>query len=172
MACSWGMANVVETLLEHNVNANLTDSEGKTALHMAIINQNHPITELLLNYSNCDPYKTDNFGQSPFSLAIKLKSRQSAQALLRRDNSISEQYDGKGRNYFHLALLRNDYDAILFLLDSKIDVNARVKDSTQKAPIHLAAETDSEIILRTLSLAGSEINVLTSQSQTGKFYCN
>lgn len=172
MACCWGMAEVVETLIKLQVDANLVDQEGKTALHVAILNQNHQIIDLLLNYSACDAHKSDNYGLTPFALAIKLKSRPTAQALCRRDCDVAEQQDGKGRTYLHLALQRNDYDAVLFLLDNGVDVNCRVADSQRKTPIHLAAETGSEIILRTLVLAGTELNVVTQQNQTGKlFWC-
>ncbi|XP_027194970.2 rabankyrin-5 [Dermatophagoides pteronyssinus] len=166
MACSWGMAEVVETLINLEVDANLVDQEGKTALHIAILNQNHQIIDLLLNYSACDAHKADNYGLTPFALAIKLKSRPTAQALCRRDCDIAEQRDGKGRTYLHVALQRNDYDAVLFLLDNGVNVNCRVADSQRKAPLHLAAETGSEIILRTLVLAGTELNVVTQQNQT------
>ncbi|KAF7496693.1 Rabankyrin-5 [Sarcoptes scabiei] len=166
MACSWGLVDVVRTLLEYKVNANLTDNEGKMPLHIAIQNQNHLIIEMLIEYSGSDLKKSDNYGMTPFGLSIRLKSKSTASLLCRRDPQISEQIDGKGRTYLHLALQQNDYSAVLFLLDCQVNVNARIMDSNNKAPIHLAAETGSEIILRTLVLAGSELNVLTSSNQT------
>lgn len=167
MACSWGLVDVVRTLLEYKVNANLTDNEGKMPLHIAIQNQNHLIIEMLIEYPGSDLKKSDNYGMTPFGLSIRLKSKSTASLLCRRDPQISEQIDGKGRTYLHLALQQNDYSAVLFLLDCQVNVNARIMDSNNKAPIHLAAETGSEIILRTLVLAGSELNVLTSSNQTG-----
>ena len=169
MACSWGMYDVVETLLEHSVDSNKTDSEGKTPLHLAILNQSTQIIELLIQYPFTDLYKSDNYGNSPFSLAIKLKSRQTAQALCKRDPMVAEQRDGKGRNYLHTTLEKSDYDSLLFLLDNKINVNTCVEDSIRKAPVHLASETGSEIILRTLILAGCNVNELTTQNQSGNW---
>lgn len=168
MACSWSMSKVVETLLEHTVDPNLADCEGKTPLHIAILNQTPAIIRLLIDYRPTDLYRTDNYGQSPFSLAVKLKSRTTAQALTTRDPHVSEQCDGKGRNYLHLALERTDYDSVLFLLDNQVNISARVQDSAKKAPIHLAAESGSEIILRTLVLAGCNVNDVTMQNQSGK----
>jgi len=49
-----------------------------------------------------------------------------------------------------------------------MNITARVQDSIKKAPVHLAAETGSEIILRTLVLAGCDVNDVTMQNQTGK----
>lgn len=167
MACSWGMAMVVETLLEHSVDPNMVDNEGKTPLMIAILNQHHTIIRMLIDYRLTDLYRSDNYGNTPFSLAIKLKSRSTAQSLVARDGLVGEQCDGMGRNFLHLALQRSDYDSVLFLLDNKIDISARVQDSIKKAPIHLAAETGSEIILRTLVLAGADVNDVTMQNQTG-----
>lgn len=166
MACSWGMAMVVETLLEHSVDPNMVDNEGKTPLMIAILNQHHTIIRMLIDYRLTDLYRSDNYGNTPFSLAIKLKSRSTAQSLVARDGLVGEQCDGMGRNFLHLALQRSDYDSVLFLLDNKIDISARVQDSIKKAPIHLAAETGSEIILRTLVLAGADVNDVTMQNQT------
>ena len=170
MACSWGMVNVVETLLEHSVDPNIADQEGRTALHIATLNLCQPIINLLIDYRATDLYRTDNYGNSAFLFTVKLKSREAAHALTKRDPHISEQIDGKGRNYLHLALERSDYDSVLFLLDNQVNISARVQDYVKKAPIHLAAETGSEIILRTLVLAGCNVNDVTMQNQTGQFF--
>lgn len=162
------MSEVVEALLEYSADSNCPDSEGVTPLHLAILNQSESIIDQLIQYPPTDLYKADNFGNSPFSLAIKLKSKSTAHSLYKRDPMVAEQRDGKGRNYLHTTLEKSDYDSLLFLLDNKIDVNTRVEDSIRKAPIHLAAETGSEIILRTLVLAGCNLNDLTTLNQSGK----
>jgi ankyrin repeat protein len=66
-----------------------------------------------------------------------------------------------------VAVEKGDIESVLFLLGIQVKVHSRVKDNTQRTPLHLAAESGSEMIVRNLLLAGAQINDLTSQKQTG-----
>lgn len=49
-----------------------------------------------------------------------------------------------------MAIEKNDIESILFLIGVQADVNSRMRDSQQMAPLHLAVKSGSEIIVRNL----------------------
>jgi len=60
------------------------------------------------------------------------------------------QFDVKGRNFLHIAVQKGDLEAVLFLLSVCVNVNSRLHDSTQMAPLHLAIVNGNEMIVRNL----------------------
>ena len=170
IASGWGLEDVVYTLLEHLANVNAQDIEGKTALMIAIVNQHMKIITLLLECKQIDLSLRDNVGNTAFSLCIKYKNNRAALSILIKEPNAAEKFDGKGRNYLHIAVEKKDIESVLFLLSIKVKVHSRVKDNTQKNALHLAAEAGNEMIIRNLLLADAHINDLTSSKQTGS-YC-
>ena len=69
------------------------------------------------------------------------------------------QFDVKGRNFLHVAVQKADLEAVLFLLSLGVNVNSRVRDSTQMAPLHLAVVSGNEMIVRNLVRSASVNNV-------------
>ena len=62
MCCSWGLSEVVVTLLQHRADPNAKDCDGKTALHVAIENQHQQIVATLLTQPDVDLMTSDNNG--------------------------------------------------------------------------------------------------------------
>lgn len=60
------------------------------------------------------------------------------------------QYDKKGRNYLHRAILNGDIETVLFLISVSANIHTPVQDSSLTTPLHLAVQTGSEIIVRHL----------------------
>jgi ankyrin repeat protein len=60
----------------------------------------------------------------------------------------SLQHDARGRNFLHLAIESKDIESVLFLLSINVDVNSRTKDTRQMSPLHLAVESQSELLVR------------------------
>lgn len=60
------------------------------------------------------------------------------------------QFDNRGRNFLHVAIVKSDIESVLFLISVHADVNSRMKDSGQLAPLHLSVKAGSEIIVRNL----------------------
>ncbi|XP_037090495.1 rabankyrin-5-like [Pollicipes pollicipes] len=54
----------------------------------------------------------------------------------------------------------------MFLLSIHVNVHSRTRDSLHLTPLHLAAQADSEIILRNLMLAGARVDECTPLKQT------
>lgn len=63
-----------------------------------------------------------------------------------------------GRNFLHVAIMKDDLESVLFLLAIRVDVNSRVHDVNQTPPLHLAASSENEMLIRNLILAGARIN--------------
>jgi len=57
-----------------------------------------------------------------------------------------------------MAIQKNDMESVLFLLSIHVDVNSRVQDATQTPPLHLAAASGSEMLVRSLLLAGARVS--------------
>lgn len=111
---------MVQTLIEHGANVNARDAEGKTPVHIAIINQHPQIISLLLCHPNINLSLRDKKGQSPFATALVVRNNKAAQAILERLPSAAEQFDNKGRNFLHTAIQKNDMESILFLLSIQV----------------------------------------------------
>lgn len=62
--------------------------------------------------------------------------------------------------------MKDDLESVLFLLSIQVDVNSRVHDVNQTPPLHLAAASKNEMLVRNLILAGARINDKDSTSKT------
>ncbi|KAK3918454.1 Rabankyrin-5 [Frankliniella fusca] len=158
MCCSWGLQSTVQTLVEHGANVNAKDAEGHTPLHIAIQNQHSSIIALLLCHPSIDLSIRDKTGLSPFASALTVRNHKAAEAILDKMPNAAEQTDNKGRNFLHTAIQRNDSESVLFLLSINVDVNSRVNDANQTPPLHLAAVTGNDVLVRSLFLAGARPN--------------
>ncbi|XP_031776150.1 rabankyrin-5 isoform X2 [Apis florea] len=158
LCCQWGLEQVIQTLIEHDADVNARDVEGKTPIHVAIQNQHSQIISLLLYHPNIDLNIRDKKGLTPFATALTFRNNKAAQAILERLPKAAEQCDNKGRNFLHTAIQKNDMESILFLMSIQVDVNSRVHDVTQTPPLHLAAISGNEMLVRSLILAGARVN--------------
>lgn len=158
MCCEWGLETVVQTLIEHGAAINNKDIQGKTPLHIAIENQHDGIISLLLCHPGLDLTLRDKSGLTPFAAALTYRNNRAAQAILDRMPTAAEQYDNKGRNFLHTAIQKGDMESVLFLLSIHVDVNSRVQDTSQTPPLQLAAAAGSEMLVRSLVLAGARVD--------------
>ncbi|XP_030370136.1 rabankyrin-5 isoform X2 [Scaptodrosophila lebanonensis] len=158
LCCQWGLTKVLQTLIDHGASVNAVDAENKTPLHIAIENQHEEIIAILLCHPGIDLKVRDNTGNTPFASALAIRNHKAAQRILDRLPNAAEQMDQRGRNFLHIAIMRDDLESVLFLLAIQVDVNSRVHDATQSTPLHLAATSQTEMITRNLILAGARIN--------------
>ena len=68
-ACTSGREEMVQALLSHSASVVQTNSEGKTALHVASVAQNQPIIIQLLLDAKAEVNARDNVGSTPVSCA-------------------------------------------------------------------------------------------------------
>ncbi|XP_064544438.1 rabankyrin-5 isoform X1 [Drosophila montana] len=158
LCCQWGLTKVVQALIDHGANVNALDVENKTPAHIAIENQHEDIINILLCHPGIDLKLRDKSGLTPFATALASRNHKAAQRILERLPNAAEIMDQRGRNFLHVAILKDDLESVLFLLAIQVDVNSRVHDAYQTTPLHLAAASKNEMIIRNLILAGARIN--------------
>ena len=69
----------------------MQDSEGNTALHLAILNQHANIIEILLTQIAIDLKSRNNAGQTPFATALMRKNNKASALILRKEPNAAEQ---------------------------------------------------------------------------------
>jgi ankyrin repeat protein len=166
MCCTHGLAKVVQTLIEHGANVNSLNHENKTPLHHAIQNQHESIIAILLRHPSIDMKIRDKLGNTPFATALTVRNHKAAEKILDRWPTCAEQIDSRGRNFLHLAIMREDLESVLFLLAIQVDVNSRVHDVNQVTPLMLASQSENEMLIRNLILAGARLNDRDSTQKT------
>lgn len=157
---------VLQTLIDHGANVNAIDADNKTPLHIAIENKHEEIIKILLCHPNIDLKIRDKFGNTCFAAALTFRNHKAAQAILERLPNAAEQMDQRGRNFLHIAIMKDDLESVLFLLSIQVDVNSRVHDVNQTPPLQLAAASKNEMLVRNLILAGARVNDKDSTSKT------
>lgn len=166
LCCQWGLVRVLQTLIDHGANVNSLDCNQKTPLHMAIENQHDEIIGILLCHPGLDLKIRDKNGSTSFATALTIRNHKAAQRILERLPNAAEQMDQRGRNFLHIAIMKDDLESVLFLLAIQVDVNSRVQDVNQTPPLHLAASSKNEMLLRNLILAGARINDIDATAKT------
>lgn len=158
LCCQWGLTRVLQTLIEHKANVNSVDCDNKTPLHVAIQNQHEEIIVMLLQHPSIDLKVRDKSGNTPFAAALSVRNHKAAERILEKMPNAAEQMDSRGRNFLHLAIMKDDLESVLFLLSIQVDVNSRVHDVNQVTPLILAASSENEMLIRNLILAGARLN--------------
>ncbi|KAI6179468.1 hypothetical protein M3Y98_00613900 [Aphelenchoides besseyi] len=158
LSVQWGLMEVAKAL----------DENGRTAAHIAIIEQDQEVTELLLSHPNpsaCFSVR-DKWGQTPLSIAMKNRNNKAAELICKRIPQQLVQVNGNGENLLHVAIKANDFESVLFLLGLQIDVNIPVQNEIKSTPLHICAEFGSEIVMRNLLLAGAVVDTQNELGQT------
>ena len=58
----------------------------------------------------------DHLGQTPFVVAMGCRDNSASAAILAREPSAAEQFDNKGRNYLHAAIMNSKENTLLPLI--------------------------------------------------------
>ena len=54
----------------------------------------------------------------------------------------------QGRNFLHTAILKDDLEAVLFLLSVNANVHSKTQDTNKLSPLLLAVSKGNEMIVR------------------------
>ncbi|KAK7216377.1 hypothetical protein V2G26_004380 [Clonostachys chloroleuca] len=150
-ACSAGGIVMVQTIIRFGTNVKAQGTDNFTPLHCADYHGHEEIVATLIE-AGADVNFQDVFGNSPLFWAIK-ERRKSVCDLLYGNTYLNKRLRNfKGMTALHQAAGFGD-QAIVELLLHDQDVNA--KDRYQHTPLHLAAETGHEAVVRLLCEKGA-----------------
>ena len=151
-AIKYNKKEIIETLLLYGANVNIQDRDGNTPLHFALKFKHYELMTTLLHYGG-DVTLINNEGVSAFDSASKdektiiskVVSLVDTKAhnlfetarlgdLNRLVHSIRKQKqlfqtNKEGQSLLHLAVLSNNFKAVLYLLNKGLDIDAEDNDS-------------------------------------------
>ncbi|CAI9111009.1 OLC1v1011140C1 [Oldenlandia corymbosa var. corymbosa] len=117
---------LVNALLKHNVDINVADKDGLTAIHRAILGKKQAIFNYLLRES-INPFVRDKEGATLIHYAVRTASSQMIKILLLYNVDINLQ-DDDGWTPLHLAVQSRRTDIVRLLLIKGADKSLRNKD--------------------------------------------
>jgi ankyrin repeat protein len=132
---------IVKTLLPcKEINVNQTNSDGYTALHIAILNQHVEIAALILSHCKVDvnglrKYRGPEW--TPLYFAVYRGCTEIVRLLLDHPDIEADQKDYLGRNPLHIAASRGRIETVELLLNHSV-VYSTSKDKHGSTPICLA----------------------------------
>ncbi|KAL3108581.1 hypothetical protein niasHT_015503 [Heterodera trifolii] len=167
-AVQWGLTEVARALIANlSCRIDAQDADGRTAAHIAVLEQDQHTLELLLAHPDPSPLGVrDRYGHTPLALAMRAKQNKMAEAICKRLPHAALQMNGSGENLLHCAVKGADLESVLFLLGIHIDVNIATQDQERNTALHICSRVGEELILRNLILAGAEINARNASGQT------
>ncbi|VDM28352.1 unnamed protein product [Toxocara canis] len=137
--------------IERLTGGSFQDSDGRTAAHLAVLEQNMPVLESVL--SVCDPSSLllkDRYGASALAVAMQKRYNCAAEAIVKKAPHAVMQMNGSGENLLHSAVKSHDLESVLFLLALQTDVNVRTQDGSRVTALHMSAQAGDEMIMRNL----------------------
>lgn len=168
MSVQWCLKEVISALIANsNCKIDAQDSDGRAAVHFAVINEDFETLHLLLAHPDPSFLSVrDKYGMTPLAHAMKKGNNKAAEAICRRLPHAALQVNSKGENLLHMVVKSQDFESVLFLLGLHIDVNIPVQNNERLTALHLCADVGNEIIMRNLILAGAHVNVQSIEGLT------
>ncbi|XP_056012215.1 E3 ubiquitin-protein ligase MIB2-like isoform X2 [Ostrea edulis] len=151
-----GHRDVVQLLLNSGADANITNNNGQTAVHIAVQMKNKDILKVLQD--KCNFNISDKLGDSPVSDAITVGDPDIREIVFHWPK-ISLEFENKlGFSPIHLAARKGDIEAVQQIL-RKCPKAANKQKSDGYTALHLAACMDHDEIAKVL---------LQNKAKTGK----
>ncbi|TVU38789.1 hypothetical protein EJB05_12177, partial [Eragrostis curvula] len=115
------------------------DSEGKSALHFAVLAQKLDVVELFLNVDSQLASISDNEGSSPVHYAACWGNTKMIDVLTRKCPVYYELVDHDGRNLLHCAVMKNNDTVVRYICQNeRFAMLLNMTDFDGDTPLHLA----------------------------------
>ena len=159
-AASHNQVAIIQYLLDSDMDANQTDIDGNTPLHIAIKNGHTEAMKCLLDHKGIDTAIVNNDKDSPFHTAIRFGSPELVRVYMSHPSTDYFAKGKRGRIAFHLAaeLDKNEMVEVIleFAMRSQCSCNQQgafrlcAKDNDDLTPLHVAARSGSARSLDTM----------------------
>ncbi|VVA28215.1 PREDICTED: ankyrin [Prunus dulcis] len=103
LAARGGMFEILNQILKSTASSAHGGSDGRTALHAAVVEKHFDIVEGLLRFKQQLIKETDHQGRTPLFYAASLGQHRTVKRLLELDTSIAYVLDKEGRSPIHVA---------------------------------------------------------------------
>jgi ankyrin repeat protein len=177
---------IINILINHGIDINAKDNEGKTALHVASEYGLNECIKILLD-QGASMNEKDNQGQTPLHLASENGFYESVAILISNGANINAQ-NNQGETPLHIVSANSFNNCLNELLDSGADIN--IKNNRGQTPVHLAINArtytkeryryqfkvehrdykDADICLKTLFkyflLRNADVNIIDNNGNT------
>ncbi|ODV24089.1 MAG: hypothetical protein ABT19_04660 [Rhodanobacter sp. SCN 68-63] len=157
-----GRAEAVMTLISNGANPLVTDAEGNTALHGAVLSD-EPIVAAMLLDAGADLNAVNRSGLTPLATACRAANWTLAKFLLER-GAKTQLADTEPALVAAASLADDDPQGIRLLLKHRAAINA--VDARQRSALMTAAAEGHEEIARALRAAGAEVNLVDQHGST------
>jgi ankyrin repeat protein len=141
---------------------NVQDSEGRTKLHRAIVNQDVDLIKRLL-HSGWAVDISDHRGNEPLHYAI-IAANVEVVKLLLRFGADPDAKDKRNRSPAHLAVSVSGYGCLEQLIKCGSSVSA--KNDNGDSPLHLAVLSNERECIKILLKHGADVNLRNPQGAT------
>lgn len=150
----------VKYILSLMDDVNARNSDGNSALYLAVLKRNQKAIEVLLE-KNADIFSSNSTGYSPLRLALTTGG--DVQDWLITNDTIKAQ-DGSGNTALHYAALWGLRDAAAYLIAKGAAVEA--KNARGEVPLFNAAQIDNTALIDTLMTGGASVNARDNLGST------
>lgn len=140
----------VRSLLKAGVDGNAADSQGRTALTLAIREESTKVTNALLAWPGIDINRANKLGETPLMMAIISEQRPLAQQLLARGAEVNK----TGWTPLHYAATRGDVAMLRTLLERHAYIDAQSPNGS--TPLMMAAQYGGDAATRLLLEEGAD----------------
>jgi ankyrin repeat protein len=155
---------VIETLLKGGASVTSQNSEGKTALYIAVEEKRIALIPVLLNY-NSDIFSVTSTGMTPFGKALSDNSQALSELITEK---TVRSIDAEGNTPLLVAMKANaSIDVIRTILGKGAAVNAQNKEG--ESALHLAVGNNQADIGTLLLDNGADIFLANARGETSLF---
>jgi ankyrin repeat protein len=160
---------VAAILCNAEVDANMTDRQGRTALHWAVECNVYQIAKLLLDKTGFDVNAADSDGRTALHLTTRSGRYDIAKLLLSKQAIDVNATDTHGWTTLYMAVMNGDSDMVKLLLNNQvIDVNAVSKIGW--SALHLAAfRDDCNVAFSLIGNPTIDINAVTTEGMSALY---
>lgn len=152
-----------------HIDVNSKNNEDETPLIKLLLSKNFPdkrieIIDLLLSHG-ADINLAGNYGQSPFSTALRVQETEIAvlEKLIQSGADIHQLDEGGGHAIHYAAAM--DLDYLKFMLKQKVDINTLTIEK-QQTPLMIAAMYNQQDTVEYLLDQGADINLRDTNGKT------